>query len=1140
MKINTLICALLLATLLAARAVILYNVDFGALPLGSPSPKYGAAATTDSPEDFWNYYTRDNGAGGSRLSGALTNLTRANYLASTVGVLVSNCPGASASASADPMYATFVYDLNAQPVTVTFTNLPAGEYAVYAYSPDGNFNVTVGTNVSPARTCRDVALVNPVVWTEGVQYVKFPSVVVDTNQPLTVTVLDGLSGYAQIAGLQVQSVPPSAPAITSQPTNRTVNVGGTTTFSVTATGTAPLLYQWRLGGTNILGATNAQLILANVQLTNAGIYSVTVSNALGGVVSSNAVLAVGSCLAPLPELTAWWRAEGNALDAGGTNHGSMTAVSFAQGKVGAAFDLNGNNSVVIVPSSPAIKFTGAFTIDGWVNFRRASLDANSIMIATKGEDAGVAQDWGLGIAPNQHLRPHINVGGSWNYFDCASPLATGTWYHVAMVYDGVSVIGYVNGVADGSFSVSGALAASDFDFRIGAYATVYPGFFPGLIDELALHSRALTAAEILAIYNADSNGRCVGATPPVILTQPTNQVVASGGTAIFSVVAAGSSPLTFQWRFNGTNMLDATNATLVLSGVTAQQAGNYSVTVANFVGSTNSVNANLSVSAGPAIVVQPVGTNVLAGANVSFSVAATGSAPLFYQWRLNGTNLVGATSSTLSLTNVQAAQAGNYSVAVSNSVGVAISSNALLSVLVGPTITSQSGNQTVSVGGQISFSVAVTGTAPLAFQWRFNGTNILNATNAALLLTNVQFAQAGFYSALVTNSVGSVASSNAYLSVVAGACVAPLAGLTAWWRAESNAVDVVGTNAGTMSGIGFNAGKVGSAFNFNGSNSVVLVPSSPANKFTNAFTIEAWVNFRRYSQDANSQMIVTKGIDAATTLDWGLGVSPSGKLRPHIKTGGSWFTLDCATTLNIGTWYHVAMVYSGTNLIGYVNGVADGSRVQSGALAATDNGLRIGAYATVYPGFFPGMIDELSLYNRALSASEVLALFNAGTDGKCLSPTPPTITAQPQNVTVIAGLNATFSVGVTGSLPISFQWRLAGTNVPGATNSPLILANVQPAQAGAYSVVVSNPLGTTNSNNANLTVNPRPTISFAATRSNLTLAWPTYAADFNLQTVTNLNHTWTNTAAALTTNGANVSTTFPATNQPRFFRLQHP
>src|ERR1039458_8013562 len=85
----------------------------------------------------------------------------------------------------------------------------------------------------------------------------------------------------------------TAPAITSQPTNQTVTVAGTATFSVTATGTTPLSYQWFFNQTNLLtAATNATLTLANVQLTNAGSYFVQVTNLYGSAASSNAILAV--------------------------------------------------------------------------------------------------------------------------------------------------------------------------------------------------------------------------------------------------------------------------------------------------------------------------------------------------------------------------------------------------------------------------------------------------------------------------------------------------------------------------------------------------------------------------------------------------------------------------------------------------------------------------------------------------------------------------------------------------------------------------------------------------------------------------------------------------------------------------------
>lgn len=205
------------------------------------------------------------------------------------------------------------------------------------------------------------------------------------------------------------------------------------------------------------------------------------------------------------------------------------------------------------------------------------------------------------------------------------------------------------------------------------------------------------------------------------------------------------------------------------------------------------------------------------------------------------------------------------------------------------------------------------------------------------------------------------------------------AGLVALWSGEGNANDSVGTSHGQLlNQTGFAPGKVGQAFNFNGVDSYVNIRGNPAIKMTGPFTIVAWVNYSRTSGNyQDSVMVVTKGIDAVTSMDWGLGISPAQKLRPHAQVGSDWIYFDCDTTLQTGVWYQVAMVYSGTNIQGYVNGAADGSKVVSGALLATDNPLRIGAYASVFPpAFFPGRIDELALYDRALSAEEIQRIYN--------------------------------------------------------------------------------------------------------------------------------------------------------------------
>ena len=184
-----------------------------------------------------------------------------------------------------------------------------------------------------------------------------------------------------------------------------------------------------------------------------------------------------------------------------------------------------------------------------------------------------------------------------------------------------------------------------------------------------------------------------------------------------------------------------------------------------------SSNALLTVElpvVAPTIAVQPTNQTVLAGGTVSFSVVAEGTEPLRYQWSFNGTNLVEATDAELVLTNVQWSDGGDYAVLVTNDVGFELSSNALLTVempVVAPTIVVQPTNQTVMVGGTLSFSVVAEGTEPLTYQWSLDGTNLLEATNALLVLTNVQVSDAGFYSVVVSNNLGSEVSANASLLV---------------------------------------------------------------------------------------------------------------------------------------------------------------------------------------------------------------------------------------------------------------------------------------------------------------------------------------------------------------------------------------
>jgi hypothetical protein len=260
---------------------------------------------------------------------------------------------------------------------------------------------------------------------------------------------------------------------------------------------------------------------------------------------------------------------------------------------------------------------------------------------------------------------------------------------------------------------------------------------------------------------------------PTITSQPQSVTTNAGTQVTFSVTASGTAPLTYQWRKDGTNLGNATSASFTINSAQAGDAGKYSVVITNSAGSVTSADASLTITAAsvaPTITAQPQSVSVTAGANASFSVTATGTAPLSYQWKKDAVNLSGATAATFSITGVQAADAGSYTVSVSNAAGSVTSLAATLTVSsvtsAAPTITSQPQGADVLVGANVSLSVTASGSG-LTYQWKKDGVVISSATSASYTLGAIQLADAGVYTVTVSNAGGSVTSSGATLTVKA-------------------------------------------------------------------------------------------------------------------------------------------------------------------------------------------------------------------------------------------------------------------------------------------------------------------------------------------------------------------------------------
>ena len=260
---------------------------------------------------------------------------------------------------------------------------------------------------------------------------------------------------------------------------------------------------------------------------------------------------------------------------------------------------------------------------------------------------------------------------------------------------------------------------------------------------------------------------------PVITTQPVSQAVALGANVTFTVVATGSPTPTYQWRKNGTAINGATNASYTIANVGSADLASYNVVVANSVDGVPSSAAILTLSAtgtAPVITTQPVSQAGALGASVTFTVVATGSPAPTYQWRKNGTAISGATNASYTIASVGSADLASYNVVVANSVDGVPSSAAILTLSAtgtAPVITTQPVSQAVALGANVTFSVVATGTPAPTYQWRKNGTAINGATNASYTLASVVSTDLASYTVAATNSVDTVVSNAAILSLSA-------------------------------------------------------------------------------------------------------------------------------------------------------------------------------------------------------------------------------------------------------------------------------------------------------------------------------------------------------------------------------------
>ncbi len=520
-----------------------------------------------------------------------------------------------------------------------------------------------------------------------------------------------------------QGYKPEPPAIT-QPISVTVTLGQTATFSVTATGTGAVTYQWYENGVAIPGATSSSYTTPPAAAgDNGAIFTVTVSDSLGSVTSAPATLTVQSPLAK------------SLVPSSSTppyNSSVMLVPTFTDGTAVIGSTGVGSSdittSAVSGASYPTPPLTSAKTYTLTVTDSKGNVVSTTCVVTPTSVVISPISPANQTVAPGQTGFTAVATGGATNGL---------TW---------TASVGTFSGNVWTAPNVAGT-------YTITATSVDEPSVFV---------STSVTISG------------------PVILAQPAGQQVCTGSAILLTVTASYAS--SYQWNLNGAPIPGATNSSYSLSGAASANAGNYSVTVTNGAGSVTSSVA--AVAVGSSITSNPASLSLHPTQTGAFSVVAQGIGTLSYQWYqipsggTTGAALSGATSTSYVTPAVDVSYNGDqYYATITDACGSITSADATLTVTAGnvpPTIVTQPMGETVAAGGTTSFSVVASGTPTLTYQWyripagQKVGSAVAGATSASYTVpasaTTTANDQDSYY-VIVTNNYGQAVSEAAPLAV---------------------------------------------------------------------------------------------------------------------------------------------------------------------------------------------------------------------------------------------------------------------------------------------------------------------------------------------------------------------------------------
>jgi hypothetical protein len=692
----------------------------------------------------------------------------------------------------------------------------------------------------------------------------------------------------------------------------------------------PLTYVWtQIGGTPVT-LTNANTAVASFSAPALAFgdpsstleFRLKVDNAVLSSTSTTTVVVNAPLAPPSPSasfntvglVAAFGFGEGAGAavtDASGLgNHGTIAGATWTtSGRYGSALSFDGVSDWITINDSPSLHLSTAMTLEAWA--KPESLTGWRTLLFK--ERPGVGLSWAL-YASDSTAPPATYAatpGNDWSHVTGSSLLPLNTWAHVVGTYDGTTVKQYVNGLLVSSTALSGAMPFANGALRIGGNSSGQ--FFKGVIDEIRVYNRALTQAEIQQNMQASL-------LPTVTATSP-----AAGASSLpvtTAVTATFSEPMA-AGTVNSSSMVLLTPSSTPVPSTVTYNAATRTATLTPIAALTNLTTYTVSIKAGPAGVTDATGDSLAADHTWTFTTVAA-QAP----FTISAVQAAPATTSAVITWTTSAASTSRVDYGTS--------------------------------AGALSL----------------NTQNAAMVTAHSMTLSGLTAGTTYFFRVTSVNAASISATSPGSANAPSSFSTTSTPGLVAAYSFNEGAgttlSDASGAgNHGAVNGATWTtAGKFGGALTFDGVSDWVTISDAASLHLTTGMTLEAWV--KPTTSLSGWRTILYKEHPAG--LSWSLYASDSAA-PPAVYAAtpsNPWSHITGSSLLTLNEWTHVAGTYDGTTLRLYVNGVLVRSGTVGGPMPVSNAVLRIGGHSGSGQ-FFKGAIDEIRIYNRALTAAEVRA-----------------------------------------------------------------------------------------------------------------------------------------------------------------------